>query len=101
MAPYIADENCHCSKQKTLWKPWNNQAFAETVLTVSEDCCLTYAHIGISCSCVIKLSVLLPLPWSLAAWWFWSFSCDSLEKGVELDYHWVEFGDVRYHVQVI
>ncbi|XP_010058076.2 actin-related protein 2/3 complex subunit 2A isoform X2 [Eucalyptus grandis] len=24
----------------------------------------------------------------------------NLEKGVELDYHWVEFDDVRYHVQV-
>ncbi|GAV71289.1 P34-Arc domain-containing protein [Cephalotus follicularis] len=24
----------------------------------------------------------------------------NLEKAVELDYHWVEFGDVRYHVQV-
>jgi len=25
----------------------------------------------------------------------------SLEKGVELDHHWVEFDDVRYHIQVI
>lgn len=24
----------------------------------------------------------------------------NLEKGVELDYHWVEFDDVRYHIQV-
>ncbi|KAF3450121.1 hypothetical protein FNV43_RR06201 [Rhamnella rubrinervis] len=24
----------------------------------------------------------------------------SLDKGVELDYHWVEFDDVRYHIQV-
>uniref|UniRef100_A0A2P2JRP5 Arp2/3 complex 34 kDa subunit n=1 Tax=Rhizophora mucronata TaxID=61149 RepID=A0A2P2JRP5_RHIMU len=24
----------------------------------------------------------------------------SLEKAVELDYHWVEFDDVRYHIQV-
>lgn len=24
----------------------------------------------------------------------------NLEKGIELDYHWVEFDDVRYHVQV-
>ncbi|CAJ1942097.1 unnamed protein product [Sphenostylis stenocarpa] len=24
----------------------------------------------------------------------------SLEKGVELDHHWVEFDDVRYHIQV-
>ncbi|KAF5475377.1 hypothetical protein F2P56_007186 [Juglans regia] len=24
----------------------------------------------------------------------------NLEKGVELDYHWVEFNDVRYHIQV-
>ncbi|KAK6911262.1 Actin-related protein 2/3 complex subunit 2 [Dillenia turbinata] len=27
-------------------------------------------------------------------------SSSSLDKGIELDYHWVEFGDVRYHVQV-
>ncbi|XP_038688622.1 actin-related protein 2/3 complex subunit 2A-like [Tripterygium wilfordii] len=24
----------------------------------------------------------------------------NLEKGIELDYHWVEFDDVRYHIQV-
>ncbi|RDX96997.1 Actin-related protein 2/3 complex subunit 2A [Mucuna pruriens] len=24
----------------------------------------------------------------------------NLEKGVELDHHWVEFDDVRYHIQV-
>ncbi|KAH7544843.1 actin-related protein 2/3 complex subunit 2A [Ziziphus jujuba] len=24
----------------------------------------------------------------------------NFDKGVELDYHWVEFGDVRYHIQV-
>ncbi|CAM8888107.1 unnamed protein product [Rhodiola kirilowii] len=26
---------------------------------------------------------------------------NNLEKGAELDYQWVEFGDVRYHVQVL
>lgn len=25
----------------------------------------------------------------------------SLEKGVELDSQWIEFGDVRYHIQVL
>lgn len=33
-------------------------------------------------------------------WHFFFLFC-SLEKGVELDYHWVEFDDVRYHIQVI
>ncbi|OMO77756.1 ARP2/3 complex, 34kDa subunit (p34-Arc) [Corchorus olitorius] len=28
------------------------------------------------------------------------YAFSSLEKSVELDYHWVEFNDVRYHVQV-
>lgn len=25
----------------------------------------------------------------------------SLEKGVELDSQWIEFGDIRYHIQVL
>ncbi|XP_021300163.1 actin-related protein 2/3 complex subunit 2A isoform X3 [Herrania umbratica] len=37
-----------------------------------------------------ELAVLLSIP----------NRCPSLEKSVELDYHWVEFDDVRYHVQV-
>ncbi|KAI4297676.1 hypothetical protein L6164_037557 [Bauhinia variegata] len=28
-------------------------------------------------------------------------SSTSIEKGVELDYQWVEFDDVRYHIQVM
>nr|KYP55054.1 putative actin-related protein 2/3 complex subunit 2 [Cajanus cajan] len=32
-------------------------------------------------------------------WFCWRI-VDSLDKGVELDHHWVEFDDVRYHIQV-
>lgn len=28
------------------------------------------------------------------------FGYVSVEKGVELDSNWVEFGDIRYHIQV-